>query len=244
MEESSQDNIVEKLKSGVLPAHIAIIMDGNGRWAKSRNLPRLKGHEAGAESIRRCIKAARKIGIKYLTLFAFSTENWKRPKAEINGLFTLMTKFLHKETGNMLKNDIRILSIGDISKIPEKPRKSLKNTIKKTSHCKSLNVVVALNYGARQEIANAVNSLIQSKQYKNKTIFPEDIEKFLYTKGMPEPELLIRTSGEMRLSNFLLWQVSYTELYFTPTLWPDFDEKDLYDAIFDFQKRKRRFGGL
>ncbi|MBN1521144.1 MAG: isoprenyl transferase [Candidatus Aureabacteria bacterium] len=244
MTSTAEDNLIEKIKSLPLPQHVAIIMDGNGRWAAKRRLTRLKGHQAGAEAIRRTITAARNTGIHYLTLYAFSTENWKRPKTEISGLFNLMTRFLQKETPQMIKNNIRLLTIGDLSKIPEKPRKTLEDTIQKTSHCQDLTVIVALNYGSRQEIARAFERLLETKSEKDKNILPEDIEKFLYTSGIPDPELLIRTSGEMRLSNFLLWQISYAELYFTQTLWPDYNEVDFFNAVIDFQKRKRRFGGL
>ena len=242
--ELNETSLFEQAKELPLPEHIAIIMDGNGRWAAKRKFPRLKGHHAGAEAIRRTITASREIGLKNLTLYAFSTENWKRPQGEISGLFNLMTRFLKKETPMMLKNDISLRTIGDISKIPEKPRKSLLSTIEKTAHCKSLQVFVALNYGSRQEIAHAVERLIKEAGQSIENVNPEDIEKYLDTSGIPDPELLIRTSGEMRISNFLLWQISYAELYFTDVLWPDFSKKDLYSAIIDLQQRKRRFGGL
>ena len=218
-----EENLLIQIKKNPLPEHIAIIMDGNGRWASKRKFPRLRGHHAGAEAIRRTITASRELGLKNLTLYAFSTENWRRPQKEITGLFSLMTRFLKKETAMMLKNDISLKTIGDISKIPIGPQKTLIETIEKTSHCRSLNVFVALNYGSRQEIAYAVTRLIQESEKNSlSNIQPEDIERFLYTSGVTDPELLIRTSGERRISNFLLWQISYAELYFTDVLWPDF----------------------
>jgi len=239
------EQTLQEVKSGHVPKHVAIIMDGNGRWAAKKGLSRLKGHFAGAEAIRRTITAAREMDIKYLTLYAFSTENWKRPKTEISGLFNLMMRFLKSEISTMLKNDVRLKAIGDISKIPDKPRKILENSIEKTSRCKKLTVLVALNYGARQEIASAFQKMLTQYDGKSaKQVTPEDIEPFLYTAGIPDPELLIRTSGEQRISNFLLWQLSYSELLFTNTLWPDFSKCDFYNAVLEFQKRKRRFGGL
>ena len=245
MTNSQEEKLFKTVQQGSVPEHVAIIMDGNGRWAAKRHFPRLKGHMAGAEAIRRTITAAREIGIRYLTIYAFSAENWKRPKSEISGLFRLLTRFLKKETRMMLKNDIRLMTIGDISRLPEASKKTLGEAKEKTAHCRSLTVVVALNYGSRQEIASAFAQMLQD--FKNKKITdiqPEDIEKYLYTADIPEPELMIRTSGEQRLSNFLLWQLSYAELYFTDVLWPDFQKVDLCRAIIEFQKRKRRFGGL
>jgi undecaprenyl diphosphate synthase len=243
MQKADAEKLLAQARQGHIPQHVAVIMDGNGRWAAGKGLSRIKGHQAGAESIRRIITAARKLGLRYLTLYAFSTENWKRPQAEVSGLFRLMSKFLKKETADMLKNDIRLMTIGDLSRIPEGPRASLEESIRRTAECRSLTVLVALNYGARQEIAAACEKLLRSG-LKDAPLQPEDIEKHLDTAGVPDPELMIRTSGEQRLSNFLLWQLSYAELYFTETLWPDFGDAHLYEAVMEFQKRERRFGGL
>ncbi|MBA3066101.1 di-trans,poly-cis-decaprenylcistransferase [bacterium] len=222
------------------PRHIAIIMDGNGRWAKEKHLPRMKGHAAGAEAVRRTVEACRELGIGYLTLFAFSTENWKRSKSEVKFLFSLLGRFLVGEKKNMLKNGIKFSVIGDVSALPEGLVKKI-NAIKTvTRNMDKLTLTLALNYGSRNEIARAVKKLLSAKP-------PDNIEKAfadaLDTKDMPDPDIIIRSSGEMRLSNFLLYQGAYSELYFTDTLWPDFGKKDLVKAIKVYSDRDRRFGG-
>jgi undecaprenyl diphosphate synthase len=230
-----------------IPTHIAIIMDGNGRWARMRNLPRLIGHKQGVKTVKKIVSSCSRLGVKYLTLYAFSTENWKRPKIEVQGLMRLLKEFLRKEIEEMDKNNVRLMTIGDISKLPEFARQELKIAKQTLNDNKGLTVILALNYGAKSEIIDAIKRF--SKDCMNGILNPENLDenifsKYLYTAGLPDPDLLIRTSGQMRISNFLLWQTSYTELYFTDKLWPDFDEEDLTLAIEDYSKRKRRFGGL
>jgi undecaprenyl diphosphate synthase len=230
-----------------IPTHIAVIMDGNGRWAGQRNLPRIMGHKEGAKSVRVITEACAEIGVKYLTLYAFSTENWKRPEAEINFLMSLLHDYLVKEEKTIIKNKIRFRVIGGISRLPEKVRDKIKYLESRSKKHTGLNMIIALNYGSRSEIASAVKkiaSAVKKGALKLKDITEKTISDNLYTKGVPDPDLLIRTSGEMRISNFLLWQLAYSEIYITDILWPDFRKKELLDAIFDFQKRDRRFGGL
>ncbi len=228
-----------------LPKHIAIIMDGNGRWAKEHGKPRVFGHQNGVKSVRETTEAAAELGIEYLTLYAFSTENWSRPQFEVNALMTLLVETLRKEIETLNKNNIRLQAIGDLKQLPEKTHKALLEGIGQTSQNTRMTLVLALNYSARWDILNAAKTLANDAY--NKQIEPADIdektfENALSTHGMPDPELLIRTSGENRISNFLLWQIAYAELYFTPIFWPDFRKKNLYEAIIDFQKRERRFG--
>ncbi len=235
-----------KVDRSKLPRHIAIIMDGNGRWAKKRNLPRMFGHREGAKAVDRITEACRQIGIKALTLYSFSTENWKRPAEEIDSLMNLLNDYLKKKYRKLMQNDIRLNAIGRLNALPENARKRLFDVMQKTCGNKSMVLTLALNYGGRQEILDAVRALTD-KVRKNK-LKPDDITEgvfsdFLYTKGLPELDLMIRTSGEMRLSNFLLWQVSYAEIYVTKKLWPDFKKKDLEEAILDYQRRERRYGG-
>lgn len=229
-----------------IPKHVAIIMDGNGRWAKNRAISRLDGHKKGADAVREIVEASREIGISWLTLYAFSEENWKRPKREINALMSLLRRFLESELDQMVKNGIRLQSIGRIEKLPKSTRDVLLKTIEKTSANRGMVLTLALSYGGRQEIVDAVRRIVVSCD-REKTS-PDEISEqlvsgFLYTGGMPDPDLLIRTSGEYRVSNFLLWQIAYTEFYITPTLWPDFGRNEYLTAILDFQKRERRFGG-
>ncbi|MDI6641676.1 MAG: isoprenyl transferase [Elusimicrobiota bacterium] len=230
-----------KIDKSKLPKHIAIIMDGNGRWAKKRNLPRVFGHRAGIKSVRNVIESAREIGVKYISLYAFSTENWQRPKSEIKTLYQLLYQYIRKERENLKKHDIRIVVSGDISMLPKKVQKALNDLCKYTKSCSSLCVNLCLNYGARQEIVRAVNKILEEKIH---SIDEKTFANYLYTKDMPDPDLLIRTSGELRISNFLLYQIAYTELYFTNVLWPDFSKKEFYKAIIHYQNRERRFGGL
>ncbi|MCK4664345.1 MAG: isoprenyl transferase [Bacteroidales bacterium] len=238
-------SIKEKLIKEKLPAHIAIIMDGNGRWAKEKGKPRIFGHKNGVVAVREVVEASAELGIKFLTLYAFSTENWKRPRIEIDALMSLLLNTINSELKTLIKNNVRLLVIGDLDKLPQKVKEKLLSTIKKTSNNNGLSLVLALSYSARWEITNAAkkigNLLIDGKL--NVEQITEDVFcKFLNTDKIPDPELLIRTSGEYRISNFLLWQLAYTELYFTNTLWPDFRKEDLYKAINNFQHRERRFG--
>lgn len=235
----------EKIDKSKLPVHIAIIMDGNGRWASQHGLKRILGHQRGVEAVRSVIEAAAELEVKYLTLYAFSTENWERPDDEVSALMKLMVQSLNKETDTMIKNNIRMIAIGDLSRLARDVRKRLFETIDLTSGSTGLTLVIALSYSSRWEITEAVKEIALEinegklkPEYINKTLF----EKHLKTISIPDPDLLIRTSGELRISNFLLWQLAYSELYFTRKLWPDFGKDDLYDAIIDFQKRERRFG--
>lgn len=230
-----------------IPKHIAIIMDGNGRWAKARKLPRTMGHRAGMQTIKKVVKEASSLGVGYLTLYAFSTENWKRPKEEVGALMDLVVEFINKELDELHENQVRLNSIGDISKLPEKARKSIEAAKKKTRNNKGLTLNIALNYGGRDEIVNGVKNiaaLVLEGKLKIDEIDEREISNHLYTKGMPDPDMIIRPSGELRLSNYLLWQSAYSEFWFSNINWPDFTEKDLKRAIADYQKRDRRFGGV
>jgi undecaprenyl diphosphate synthase len=238
-------SLKNSIKPDKLPCHIAVIMDGNGRWAKKRGKMRIFGHENGVKAVRETAEGAAELGVKYLTLYAFSTENWNRPKMEVNALMKLLVKTIHQETQTLNKNDIRLQTIGDISKLSNDTRKELQKAIENTAGNKRMTLTLALNYSARWEITEAARLIAQKA--KNNELDPNEItdEVFsahLATAGYPDPELLIRTSGENRISNYLLWQIAYTELYFTPVLWPDFNKEELYKAILDFQQRERRFG--
>jgi undecaprenyl diphosphate synthase len=235
----------KRINTEKLPSHVAIIMDGNGRWARQRNLDRIFGHQQGVNAVRTVIEAASELQIKYLTLYAFSTENWGRPNEEVSALMGIMVDSLNKETDTLLKNNIRLKTIGDLDRLADDIRERLLETIKLTSGCTGLNLIVALSYSSRWEITEAARRI--SSEVKMGRLDPDsfneaDFEKHLTTYGIPDPELMIRTSGELRISNFLLWQLAYTELYFTDKLWPDFGKEDFYNAIIDFQKRERRFG--
>ncbi|MCF6185496.1 MAG: isoprenyl transferase [Bacteroidales bacterium] len=228
-----------------LPVHIAIIMDGNGRWAKKKGNKRIFGHKNGVKAVKQTVEAAGEAGIKYLTLYAFSSENWNRPKIEVDALMTLLISAVKNETENLMNSNVRVKAIGNISALPESVTENLNQIINKTKNNTGLTLILALSYSARNEITNAVKQIaseIVSGKIKPETINENTISDRLYTHNIPDPELLIRTSGEYRLSNFLLWQISYTELYFTDTLWPDFKKEDLFKAIYDFQQRERRFG--
>lgn len=225
----------------MIPAHVAIIMDGNGRWAKKKSLPRIFGHKQGVKTIKEIVKSANDIGVKVLSLYAFSTENWKRPQSEIKSLFSLIRQFIRKELRELNDLGVKLRILGDLSKFPENIKSEIKNACIITSQNTKFELNIALNYGARQEIIRAFE--IMTKQGIKK--FTEEvISSFLYTCGQPDPDLLIRTSGELRVSNFLLWQIAYSEIYVTDKLWPDFTQDDLKIAIVAFQKRRRRFGGL
>ena len=228
-----------------LPKHVAVIMDGNGRWAKKRGISRIRGHEKGAEAVRQIVRTSREIGISWLTLYAFSEENWKRPKHEIQALMKLLNRFLKGELKEMQENGIRLKTIGRTQKLPDDTRKILIETIEKTASNKELVLTLALSYGGRQEVMDAIRNIatrIEEGSISASEISEQLVSNALYTAGMPEPDLLIRTSGEYRISNFLLWQIAYTEIYITPTLWPDMGKEEFLAAIEDFQKRERRFG--
>lgn len=232
-------------KSHSVPQHIAIIMDGNGRWAKARGLDRTEGHRQGAETVKTIVKASAKAGVKYLTLFAFSTENWKRPQYEVDAIMNLLVFMLERETPELNRNNVKLLTIGDTSQLDKKAKESLKNSIETTANNTGLHLVIALNYGSRSEILLAVKKLandVANRKANLDTINEINFTKYLYTHNIPDPDLLIRTSGEQRISNFLLWQLAYTELYFTSCTWPDFSEEEFSKAITTFASRERRFG--
>jgi len=224
-----------------LPKHIAITMDGNGRWAKMKGKLRIFGHKNGVKAVRETVEAAAEIGIEYLTLYAFSTENWNRPASEVNALMTLLVSAINKETKTLMDNNIKLSTIGDTDSLPAKAKKELLEAIDKTKDNTRMTLVLALSYSGRWEILNAVQKIIKEGK-KAEEINETTFQQYLTTKSVPDPELLIRTSGEHRISNFLLWQIAYSELYFTDTLWPDFRRADLEKAIFNYQNRERRFG--
>ncbi len=242
---SDERSQIELKKSGQIPSHIAIIMDGNGRWAKKRGLPRAAGHTRGVESVRDIVKACSQLGVGYLTLYTFSTENWRRPKDEVSMLMRLLLKSLRDETDELNQNDIKITMIGDLESLPYEVQKELSDAREKTKNNKKMVLNLALSYSGRVEIISAIKNI--ASYVAHKKIKPEDINDFVFaehlmTKDMPDPDLVIRTSGEFRVSNFLLWQIAYSEFYISDVLWPDFRRNDLYDAIKSFQKRERRFG--
>ncbi len=239
--------LLNKIDRDRLPQHVAIIMDGNGRWAKKRGLSRIAGHEAGVNAVRASIEACREIELPMLTLYAFSTENWTRPKTEVSMLWRLLRKYVREELDNLDEEGIRIRAIGRLDKLPKGARTDLLRTCERTKDNTAMTLVIALNYGGRQEIADAARAL--ATDVKNGKIAPGEIDpdrfsKYLYTADLPDPDLLIRTSGECRVSNFLLWQISYAEIVITDVLWPDFSRKDMYKAILEYQARERRFGGV
>jgi undecaprenyl diphosphate synthase len=238
------DLIKQIIPTGV-PSHIAIIMDGNGRWAKKQGQQRLIGHSFGVDSVRAALTAAKNIGVKYLTMYAFSTENWNRPQDEVEGLMDLLVRTIAGEVDELNAQDVRLLSIGDAAGLPDDCRNELVNAIESTKNNTTINLVIALNYSSRWEIAEAIKEIsndVKNNKISSDQINDELISSYLNTKNIPDPELLIRTSGEQRLSNFLLWQAAYSEFHFTPVLWPDFREDDLYKAVIDYQNRERRFG--
>ena len=236
---------MERLNKNRLPTHLAIIMDGNGRWAQKRLLNRVIGHEKGIDAVRRVVRLSRELGIKYLTLYAFSNENWNRPSIEVSALMKILNKFLLKELPEMMENSIKLSAIGRLDLLPESAQKTLQRCIKETENNKGMVLNLALSYGGRTEIIDAVRRLagdLDKGKISVENLTEEEFSNYLYTAGMPDPDFLIRTSGEMRVSNFLLWQIAYAEIYVTDTLWPDFGEEDLITALLDFQKRERRFG--
>ena len=236
-------SLINTINTDNLPQHIAIIMDGNGRWAKKQGHERLYGHNFGVESIRETLKAAKEMKVKYLTLYAFSIENWNRPKEEVDGLMDLLVRSLANEVKELAESGVRLQTIGDIKGLPESCQTELAESIEYTKNNTEITLVLALNYSSRWEITNAVQEIAQKVKSGELTeISTDEISNHLTTKGIPDPELLIRTSGEHRISNFLLWQIAYSEFHFTETLWPDFKKEDLYKAVIDYQSRERRFG--
>jgi undecaprenyl diphosphate synthase len=227
-----------------LPGHVAIIMDGNGRWARRRKLPRVAGHKAGVQAVRVTVETCARLGLRALTLYAFSVENWKRPRSEVETLWRLLRIYLRAELPEMHRHDIRFTAIGRLDALPDFVREELDSVIQSTAGNRGLQLNLAINYGGRAELVDAVKALVEEAQEREIMIDEAAIAARLYTAGMPDPDLLIRTSGEMRVSNFLLWQIAYAELYVTETLWPDFTRTELLRAILDYQKRDRRFGGL
>lgn len=244
-----KDTTKEKIQIDMerIPAHIAIIMDGNGRWAKQRKLPRTMGHRAGMKNIKMMVEESSNLGVKYLTLYAFSTENWKRTKEEVGALMDLVVEFINKEFEELHRNNVKLNSIGDISKLPEKSRAAVENAMYKTRNNTGLTLNIALNYGGRDEIVKGVKEIakeVLEGKLQIDNIDDKIISDHLYTSGMPDPDIIIRPSGELRLSNYLLWQSAYSEFWFSNINWPDFTKEDLRRAISDFQKRDRRFGGV
>lgn len=243
--ESLEAQLLAQLDLDRLPRHVAVIMDGNGRWAKRRHLPRIAGHRAGIRAVRHVVEACARLGVPFLTLYAFSVENWKRPHTEISLLMGLLREYLKKEIDELNKQDIRLGVIGRIAELPNPVQRDLENALAATRQNTGLRLTLALNYGARAELVDAVRDLVEAAKHNGAVAIDEaTLGEHLYTHDLPDPDLLVRTSGEMRLSNFLLWQVAYSEIWVTETLWPDFTQNDLFQAIVDFQKRERRYGGL
>ena len=235
----------DKIQKNKLPKHIAIIMDGNGRWAAQHGNERIFGHEHGVEAVRSTVEGAAEIGLQYLTLYAFSTENWSRPIEEVNALMGLLVQAINDETEKLKEQNVRLTMIGDFKSLPEEVQRKLDWSINELNNCTGLTLVLALSYSSKWEITEAIKKIaedVKNGQLQIKEIDKELLDKYLATVGIPDPELLIRTSGEHRISNFLLWQIAYAEFYFTPKLWPDFRNEDLFEAICDFQNRERRFG--
>ena len=238
-------DLLKNINKDKIPQHIAVVMDGNGRWAKKNGYLRAIGHKSGVKAVREVVQACDDIGVKYLTLYTFSTENWNRPKLEVNTLMELMVDSLTKELTGFMKNNVRILTIGDTDDLPNRCKRKFADVVSKTATNTGLNLIFALSYSSRKEIISAVKSITESvlnNEIKAEDINSELMDKHLYTAAIPDPDLLIRTSGEQRISNFLLWQLAYSELHFTPVLWPDFKKDDLFTAIIDYQQRERRFG--
>ena len=238
---------IEEKKLKKIPTHVAIIMDGNGRWAKKRNMPRVKGHYEGMQTVKKITKYASKLGIQYLTLYAFSTENWARPKEEVSYLMDLPEKMFTSFMPELMENNVKVEVIGVVEKLPENTRKAVEDAIEQTKNNTGLKLIFALNYGSKDEIVTAVKRIAQgatNNEYKVEEIDEQLISDNLFTKDTPDPDLLIRTSGEQRISNFLLWQIAYSEFLFTKVAWPDFTEEEFYNALLEYQSRDRRFGGL
>jgi undecaprenyl diphosphate synthase len=245
--EAGESELEAAVRTRPVPRHIAIIMDGNGRWARRRGLPRVAGHRAGAGALREVVRACGDLGVKYLSLFAFSTENWRRPRAEVSALMRLLSEYLRREVDELNANGVALRAIGATADLPPGARRNLERAIERTRGNGGLCLILALNYGSRREIAGAARELCRlsaAGEIDWRAVDEAAVERHLYTSGIPDPDLLIRPSGEMRLSNFLLWQAAYAELYVTPVLWPDFRRADLVRAILDYQRRERRFGGV
>jgi undecaprenyl diphosphate synthase len=239
--------LLDQLDLKRLPQHLAVIMDGNGRWAERRHLPRVAGHRAGVKAAREVIESCARLKLSYLTLYAFSLENWRRPQAEVDFLMRLLREYLKRELPAIHKNNIRLLVIGRSEQLPEAVRKDIEHGMRLTARNTGMKLVVALNYGGRAELVDAFNAILDQVRSNGLSAFHADeqtVSEHLYTSGLPDPDLLIRTSGEMRVSNFLLWQIAYAEIYVTETLWPDFSRARLLESLVDFQKRERRYGGL
>lgn len=237
--------LIDRIDISRLPKHVAIIMDGNGRWAKKQGKERYYGHQVGVQSVKKVAEAAAELGVEFITLYAFSTENWNRPKEEVDAIMALLIEAIAQETPTLMKNNIKLEVIGDIAQMAKENQEALKNVIEKTKDNSRMTMVLALSYSSRWEITNAVKEIafkVANNELKPEDITQETISCHLNTKKYPDPDLLIRTSGEYRISNYLLWQIAYSELYFTNTLWPEFDKESFYEAIIDFQSRERRFG--
>jgi undecaprenyl diphosphate synthase len=241
---SEEENLVRQLDLTRLPRHVAVIMDGNGRWAEKRRLPRIEGHRAGAKAVQEVVESCARLGIKFLTLYAFSRENWKRPKREVALLWRLLEDYLRKQDKDLIKNRIRVMVIGRREEIPASVERELRRVEALTRDFDRLTIVLALNYSGRTEIVDAVKKILENGDLDPGGLDEEAFARSLYTAGIPDPDLLIRTSGELRVSNFLLWQIAYSEIWITPVFWPDFRRRDVLQALVDYQKRERRFGAV
>ena len=241
---TEEELLLKEIDFSRLPKHVAIIMDGNGRWAKKKNLPRIQGHRAGAKSIEEIIETCARLGIKFLTLYAFSKENWKRPKKEVDTLWKLLEDYLKKEGKVLIKNKLRLEFIGQKEEIPVRVIKELNRVIELTKQNDLMTVILALNYGGRSEIVDSVKKILKEKDFDVSSLDEKKFSQYLYTSLFPDPDLLIRTSGELRISNFLLWQIAYSEIWITEELWPDFRRRHMLEALVDYQKRERRFGDI
>ncbi len=241
---SEEEALARQINFSRLPRHIAVIMDGNGRWAECRMLPRIEGHRAGAKAVQETVESCARLGIKFLTLYAFSKENWKRPNREISRLWKLLEDYLRKEDKELIKNKIRLMTIGQMEDIPVSVRRELERVGSLTEKLDGLTVILALNYSGRSEIVDAVRRICRNGDVDPARLDEETFSRYLYTATIPDPDLLIRTSGELRVSNFLLWQIAYSEIWITPVYWPDFRRKHVFQALLDYQKRERRFGAV
>ena len=244
---TSLTSLPADIRPDAIPRHIAVIMDGNGRWAKAQGWQRIKGHRAGADAVTRCVEACNDLGVEFLTLYAFSTENWQRPKSEVAALMTLLERFLKEQLGRMVADNVRLQAIGRLTDLPQSCQDELHRCIEATSQNTGVTMILALSYGSREEIVDGIRSLLRNVSeghLDSAMITPDVVSKHLYTRYFPDPDLLIRTSGEMRLSNFLLWQCSYAEIVILQKFWPDFQKEDLYQSVRYYQKRQRRFGAV
>lgn len=241
---TEEESLVNEIDFTRLPKHVAVIMDGNGRWAKKRHLPRIEGHRAGSKSVQEVVETSARIGIKYLTLYAFSKENWKRPKREISMLWRLLEDYLKREDKVLVNNNLRLKVIGQMEEIPTEVQGELRRVEELTKNNTQMTVILALNYGGRAEIVDAVKKIMVDRNIEPESLTEKMFSSYLYTSGIPDPDLLIRTSGELRISNFLLWEIAYSEIWITPAFWPDFRKKHILQAVIEFQKRERRFGDI